>query len=31
VDRSTTALAEAAGWLREVFAGRPPEWAKTER
>ncbi|MFC7474462.1 alpha/beta hydrolase [Dankookia sp. GCM10030260] len=31
VDRASAALAEAAGWLREVFAGRPPGWAKTER
>lgn len=26
VDRATAAMAEAAGWLREVFSGRPPVW-----
>ncbi|RAI58634.1 alpha/beta hydrolase [Roseicella frigidaeris] len=27
VDHATAAMREAAGWLRETFAGRPPEWA----
>ena len=31
VDRCTTALDEAAGWLREVFAGRVPAWTVVHR
>ncbi len=31
VDRCTAAMEEAAGWLREVFAGRPPGWAVVHR
>ncbi|TCZ61278.1 alpha/beta hydrolase [Roseicella aquatilis] len=31
VDRCTAAMEEAAGWLREVFAGRPPAWATAHR
>ena len=31
VDRCTTAMEEAAGWLREVFAGRAPSWPVVQR
>ena len=31
VDRCTTAMEEAAGWLREVFAGRAPAWPVVRR
>ena len=31
VDRAGTAMAEAAGWLREVFAGRAPAWPVVHR
>jgi acetyl esterase len=31
VDRSGDAMAEAAGWLRDVFTGRAPSWATVQR
>ena len=31
VDHATAAMREATGWLREVFAGRPPSWETRHR
>jgi acetyl esterase len=31
VDKATAAIEEAAGWLREAFAGHPPEWPLLRR